>query len=279
MKKNLVFLFVLPFVLAEILAGFLVLRLKNIQKTGLISANFGTPDWRLLILYIILFAFIFFLARRFFKPAKLFFRILFLIAMLGSFELFLMAFIPQPFIVFLLSLLLVLFFWFVRTILVHDTLIIVVFSSLAALLGLSFPPEQILIILLILSIYDYISVYKTKHMQVMAKELISWHIIPAIIIPTKLYEFLGPKKPTPPEEHNYFILGGGDIVFPISLMISLLLRSPLESFFSAISLLIGVFITYYLFISKKEAIPALPGLAFFAVLGFIIGGIVDRWIF
>lgn len=270
MRKVLIYFFVLPFVLAQFLAIFLVLHLKNITETELTNIKIGIGDWWLIVLYIVLFAFVFFFIRRFFKSPKLFFRILFFIAIFSSFEIFLATFTSNPVIVFLGAFLLILFYWFVRLVLVHNILMIIIFSTLAAFLGLSFSIEQILILLLVLSIYDYISVYKTKHMQAMAKDLINWRIAPAIIIPANLSELLGPKKETPLEGHNYFILGGGDIVFPISLVVALFLYSPLKAVFSASALLIGVFVTYYIFISKKEAIPALPGLVFFTVLGFVV---------
>ncbi len=274
MRKGLIYFFVLPFILAASLAGFLIWRWKDIQGAEIVNIKIGAGDWQVIILYIILLAIVFFISRRFFKSPKLFFRILFFIAIFSSFEIFLVTFISNPTIVFLGALLLVLFYWFARLVLVHNILMIIVFSTLAAFLGLSFSSGQILILLLILSIYDYISVYKTKHMQAMAKELITWGIAPAIIIPPDFYELLGPKKETPPQEHNYFILGGGDIVFPVSLVAASLLSSPLKAFFVALSLLIGVLVTYYIFINKKEAIPALPALAFFTALGFVIVNII-----
>src|SRR3989344_6075900 len=54
----------------------------------------------------------------------------------------------------------------------HDLLIILGLAGAASFFGLGFEPSIIVILLVAFSFYDFIAVYKTKHMIKMAKEMI-----------------------------------------------------------------------------------------------------------
>ena len=109
----------------------------------------------------------------------------------------------------------------------------------------------------------------------MAKEMIEQKTILALVIPPSLSEFqagLGEIKPG----GRFLILGGGDIVFPLLLCASLIPIGILNSIIVAIFALIGLLASFWFFISQKirQPIPALPPIALFSIIGFLITRII-----
>jgi presenilin-like A22 family membrane protease len=95
--------------------------------------------------------------------------------------------------------------------------------GMIALLGLSLSIVPILILLIALAIYDYISVYKTKHMLALADGVSNMGLPLLLIVPKKLpYSYMESKlkltktaegseeKP----EREAFLVGLGDIIIP-----------------------------------------------------------------
>ena len=105
-----------------------------------------------------------------------------------------------------------------------------------------------------LAIYDYISVFKTKHMVYMAKSIIKQNLALVAAIPTK---------------GRVFHIGGGDLVMPIVLSVSIYGSEGLgPAVISLVFGLIGLFVVlYYLMKKKKGAFPALPPIC----LGMLVG--------
>ena len=157
------------------------------------------------------------------------------------------------------------------SVLIHNICIILGIAGLGASLGLRLEPVMTAILLIAFSVYDFIAVYKTKHMVKMAKEMIEHQAVLALVIPRGLSGFKGELKGIK-TKGKYLILGGGDIAFPLLLSVSLLRQGILPSLVVAVFSLIGLLLSFLIFTSQKikRPIPALPPITLFSVLGLLI---------
>ncbi|KKQ21272.1 MAG: hypothetical protein US35_C0027G0003 [Parcubacteria group bacterium GW2011_GWA2_37_10] len=161
----------------------------------------------------------------------------------------------------------------------HDLLMILGLAGAASFFGLGFEPSIIVILLVAFSFYDFIAVYKTKHMIKMAKEMIEKKVVLGFIIPKKIKYFKDKLTNVKPGG-NFFILGGGDVVFPNLLAVSVVPSGILKALTIIIFSLVGSLFSYWLFANQKdpltgsgqsnEPIPALPPVALFAIVGYFI---------
>lgn len=154
---------------------------------------------------------------------------------------------------------------------VHDLLMVLGLAGAASFFGLGFEPSIIVVLLVIFSFYDFIAVYKTKHMIKMAKEMIEKKVILGFIIPKKIKYFKDKLTNVKPGG-NFFILGGGDVVFPNLLAVSVVPYGILKALIVVIFSLAGSFFSYWIFVNQKEKepIPALPPVALFAIIGYFL---------
>jgi presenilin-like A22 family membrane protease len=269
--KN-IFLFELGFfILAQILGIFSGLRILEILKLEKISLEtisfwdfiFGFAIATFLVLFLIRFLK--------FKTGKNFlFRGLFILAIsFGSFlffSLWLGDFLTLILLVFLI------FFWFKKpNILIHDFLLLSGIVGIGSIFGLRLTPVMVVLFLILFSIYDVIAVYKTKHMIKMAKEMITAKAILGLILPSKISDFKTNLKEVFPGG-KFLILGGGDIIFPLILCVSLVPQGILKSLIIAFFATIGLTFSFHLFVSQKtrKPIPALPPIALFSIIGYLI---------
>lgn len=155
------------------------------------------------------------------------------------------------------------------TVLLNNFCFILGLAGLGGILGLSLTPEVIVFLLLIFSIYDFIAVYKTKHMVKMAKEMVEAKIIFGLIVPQKISDLKDNLKEVEPGG-RFLILGGGDVAFPLLLSASLVPSGILNSLIVAAFSLVGLFLSFYIFASQKvrQPIPALPPIALFSIIGY-----------
>lgn len=166
-----------------------------------------------------------------------------------------------------------LLFWRLKSksVLSHNVFFVFGLVGLSSVLGLSFQPQTLMFILAFLCIYDFIAVYKTKHMQKMAKAMLKSGTMMGLIIPHKISETkISVEKIEPGEK--FLILGGGDIAFPLIFLSSLV---PLYHFQKvlvvALFAFFGILFTLFLFLSQKQRkpMPALPPIIFFTFLGYL----------
>ena len=207
---------------------------------------------------------------KFRKQKELIFRSLFVLAVFsGGFLLLSIWF--SNIIPLVLMIALIVSWWKKPSILVQNACVILAIAGIGSVLGLTLKPETITVFLIIFSIYDVVAVYKTKHMVEMAKEMIKSRAILGLVIPPNIFGFSESLKNIK-IGGKFLVLGGGDIVFPLLLCSSLipfgLLKSLIVGFFS----LIGLSVSFYLFLSQKKRrpIPALPPIALFSIIGFLI---------
>lgn len=172
----------------------------------------------------------------------------------------------------LIFLLILIFLWLkYSNILVHNFLLCSAMVGIGSIFGLRLEPLMVVMLLILFSIYDIIAVYKTKHMIKMAKEMIKAGAILGLIFPQRISDFKGNLKEVMPGG-KFLVLGGGDIIFPLILCASLISQGIFNSLIVALFATIGLAFSFYFFISQKirRPIPALPPIALFSIIGFLI---------
>ena len=164
-------------------------------------------------------------------------------------------------------------FWWSKfpTVLNHNLCMVLALAGVGSSLGILLQPKMVVVLLIIFSIYDFIAVYKTKHMQKMAGEMAGYGAVLALIVPKEFSDFKQSLKEVKPGG-KLLILGGGDIAFPLLLCVSLVSAGILNSLIVAVFSIIGLFVSFRIFVSQKirQPIPALPPIALFSIIGFLI---------
>ena len=122
-----------------------------------------------------------------------------------------------------------------------------------------------------MSVYDYIAVYKTKHMVKMAKTMIAGRAIFAMIYPEHWHGFRSHLNKTHPGE-GFMMLGTGDFVFPIIMATSAYTVSATAAWTVLAVSLLGLLLMHLIFSLQKvrRPMPALPPLAAFSIIGFLV---------
>jgi len=147
----------------------------------------------------------------------------------------------------------------------NNILLAISIAGAGSIIGLSLGFIPVLVFLILLSIYDIIAVFYTKHMITLAKTFSKTKMALIFYIPTK---------------EKTFQLGGGDLVIPLVVASSFyfFLISKLTLFCSLLyvslvllSSLLGLFLTFYLLKKYKfKAMPALPLQALFMIIVMVV---------
>lgn len=148
--------------------------------------------------------------------------------------------------------------------------------------GISLSVFLVVVLLIGLSIYDAISVYKTKHMidladAVMDLKLPVMMVVPKIRRYSLLKETKGIKeKLEENEEREAFFLGLGDIVMPGILVVSAFQNIPDNGLLVALSVMVGTLIGFAVLMSvviKGKPQAGLPYLCTGAILGYVVSSL------
>ena len=168
---------------------------------------------------------------------------------------------------------------------VVDFVGVIVAVGATAILGISLALLPALILLIVLAVYDAISVYKTKHMITLADSVTELKLPVLLVIPkTSSYSFIkqkGLKDELKKEERDAMFMGLGDLVIPGILIVSTFtFLSPNEflpgiytNFLVSISTLIGSLIGFFIlmrYVSKGKPQAGLPLLNLGAIVGYLI---------
>lgn len=197
-------------------------------------------------------------------------RLFFLFALFSGTLITTSVFIPDTWaLIFSLSLVSLYVIW--PRVWFHNLILILTLPGIAALLGASLSPWTAVLILIVMSVYDYVAVYKTRHMVRMAKAMISGRAIFAMIFPERWQGFKSHLDEAHPGE-GFMMLGTGDFVFPLIMVASAYAISPVAAWIVFSFVLIGLLLMHLIFVSQKirRPMPALPPLAAFAILGFLL---------
>jgi len=162
----------------------------------------------------------------------------------------------------------------------------VVGCGAAIVLGISFGILPVLILLIVLAIYDAISVYKTKHMLALADGVVPMRLPVLFVIP-KEKDFSmdsldkgGSVTERPAEERGAMLMGVGDAVIPAILTVSVFLSLPAESdvimnanLLVALGALLGSCVGFFVlmrYVMKGRPQAGLPLLNGGAIIGFML---------
>ncbi len=272
MKKWQVFFIELFFFLLTLLLGiFVALELKDVlpvAENG--GSEAGLSSFTFLIYFFLVTAIIYFVSKKknFEKGRDLFFKGAFLLSIgLGSLLTF-SVLIHEIWA--LVSVLILIWIWKKKpVILLHNLLISFSIAGVGAVVGNQLASEIIIIFFALFSVYDFVAVYKTKHMVKMASEMVKSKAIIGFIIPfssSELLDDFGKKR-----KEKFMVLGGGDVAFPLFLISATAINYGLREAATVTAFAcVGLFGSFILFKIKKRAIPALPPIALACLLGYSI---------
>jgi presenilin-like A22 family membrane protease len=156
---------------------------------------------------------------------------------------------------------------------------IIVGVGAIGLFGISLSVFLVIVMLIGLSIYDAISVYKTKHMIDLADAVMELKLPVMLVVPkTRKYSLLKEtkglkEKIEEKEEREAFFMGLGDIVMPGILVASSFYNIPDNGFLIALSVMIGTLVGFAVLMSvviKGKPQAGLPYLCSGAILGYVI---------
>ena len=159
---------------------------------------------------------------------------------------------------------------------------IIVGTGAIVIFGISLGVLVVIILLLILAVYDAISVYKTKHMIDLADTVMDLKLPVLLVIPKTLpYSLINETKSLKEkidegEKRDAFFMGLGDIVMPGMLAIAAY-RSITNGLPLALSALIGTLIGFsilMIFVIKGKPQAGLPFLCGGAIAGYVIGSLI-----
>jgi presenilin-like A22 family membrane protease len=165
---------------------------------------------------------------------------------------------------------------------VIDGLGILIGAGVAAIFGASLEVLPVVILLILLAVYDAISVYKTKHMITLAEGVMDMKTPILFVIPKRRdYSFIkeGIGKLDSGGERAAFIIGMGDMIMPSILVVSAnvfvqgwklggLINLPALG--AIIGSLAGLVVLLYFVMSGKPQ-AGLPPLNGGTILGFLAG--------
>ncbi|AGK61413.1 Uncharacterized protein conserved in archaea [Archaeoglobus sulfaticallidus PM70-1] len=157
--------------------------------------------------------------------------------------------------------------------------------GVTTIFGISLSPQPALVLLTVLAVYDFISVYKTGHMVSLADSLTDMKLPMLFVIPfSRSYRLENLEN----SKNRAVFMGVGDVVIPNILVVSLqvfdnapqLFFIKLSALFSLIGGVFGLVLLIYVLEKKEGAHPGLPFLNFGAIAGYLIyvlmstGGVV-----
>jgi presenilin-like A22 family membrane protease len=163
-------------------------------------------------------------------------------------------------------------------------------AGVIAIMGISFPIPFTILLLVLLAVYDFISVYKTKHMIALADSVVEAKMPILLVFPMKWsyrYEdetnLMDPKR-----KRESLFMGLGDVIIPGILILSAAtFLSPVGgarlfgfiyppvgvALFTLLGMLLGWGSLMY-FVLKGKAHAGLPPINSGTILGFIIGHLI-----
>ncbi len=253
MNKKLVLQLTALFLIVQILGLYVASNLieQNVQTTIVTDNPEDVQNAVALIVYILIFTGFFLLILKFVKGSGFFLKILEAFALFGTGFIVFETIFPDASITLALFLVIAQNI-FRESLWMKNLSAVIAVAGVGALMGVSLGVFPVLMFMIVLSVYDIIAVFGTKHMVVMAKKIVKTRLAFTFSIPTKNHEFQ---------------LGTGDMVIPLMFASSVLKNSlttlpyPVHfvmPFAVLLFSLIGLIWTLDFAQKKKIALPALP---------------------
>jgi len=158
---------------------------------------------------------------------------------------------------------------------------VIVGAGAIAIFGISLDIFLVMILLIVLAIYDAISVYKTKHMIDLADTVMDLKLPVLLVVPKiRKYSLLKETKSLKEklkddEERDAFFMGLGDIIMPGILVASVYnIENGLPI---ALSVILGTLVGFailMMFVLKGKPQAGLPCLCGGAILGYVISSLI-----
>jgi presenilin-like A22 family membrane protease len=166
---------------------------------------------------------------------------------------------------------------------VIDIIGVIIGAGAASIFGISLAIIPTLLLLVLLAVYDYIAVYRTKHMIALAEGVMDLRLPILLVIPKHWnYSFLTDKFDK--EEREAFFMGLGDAVMPTILVISANTFVTVGSIpllgavnIPAVGAMLGTFVGFSIlmgFVIKGKPQAGLPFLNGGAILGYVAGSLI-----
>jgi presenilin-like A22 family membrane protease len=166
---------------------------------------------------------------------------------------------------------------------VIDLIGILIGAGVTALFGISFGILPTLVLLILLAIYDAVSVYRTKHMLTLAEGVMDMKVPILFIIPNNLKFSYRDYKYNSQKEREAFFMGLGDAIMPTILVVSAnvfiaeaYMQIPLigalniPALGAAVGTVIG-FAVLMVLVARGKPQAGLPFLNTGAIFGYVIG--------
>lgn len=140
-------------------------------------------------------------------------------------------------------------------------------AGVGVVFGVSLGLAPVILFLVLLSVYDYLSVFATRHMVEMANFVVQKDL--AFTVTAKA------PPPAPGEREQRMDLGTGDMVAPVMLEVSALAFSPVATLFVFAGAIASLGVFLFLVWEKRMILPALPPIVFGMIvslgIGFLLG--------
>jgi presenilin-like A22 family membrane protease len=170
---------------------------------------------------------------------------------------------------------------------VIDVLGVLISAGVASIFGISLEIFPVLILLVLLAVYDAISVYKTGHMITLAESVIELKTPILVVIPKRLdYSYIREGLQLEEGDRGAFVMGMGDLIMPSILVVSAnaFIDAPrilgfitIPSAGAILGSIAGLGILLH-FVIKGKPQAGLPTLNGGAIIGFLVAcAIIGTW--
>lgn len=140
-------------------------------------------------------------------------------------------------------------------------------AGVGVIFGISLGLIPLILFLVLLSIYDFLSVFKTKHMVEMAEFIVKEEMAFTVTATAP--------PPAPGKREQRVDLGTGDIIAPIMLEVSAMTFSPVAAAFVFVGAVVSLGVFLGAVWKKGMVLPALPPIVLGMItalgIGFLIG--------
>jgi len=154
----------------------------------------------------------------------------------------------------------------------YNLLLTLGLAGVSASVGFGFDPVALLVVMAVLSVYDVVAVYFTKHMVKLAKSMLRGKVFFAMILPDKPNN-LAVRISDVELKKGFSFLGTGDMVLPALFTVSVASTQGLAAAIPVIAGSVsGLLITNAIFLWQKfkKPMPALPPIVLGCIAGYVI---------
>ncbi len=239
-----------------------------IEKSIIEPSSFS---WDSIVIFLIFAAIFSLVVLKFKRIGAVSFRFLLLLVVFSGSQTIFGSILASPWDLFT-ALLMVFIFMSVKNVLIHDLGMVLGIAGISSILGITISPLVAVVLLVILSFYDIIAVYWTKHMVYLARGMMESGAIFGFVIPFEWRDmFYHSHEAKHKVGEKFMILGSGDIGLPLVLASSVAVVSITQALIIGIFAVFGLFATHLIFINQtqRRAMAALPPIATLTIIGYL----------